>query len=318
MNEEGMTEQNALVVYRFRDARPGHEKQTLGLLQGLAALTPVRVHEFRLYATPDGPLDRAELRRALDLGRTDPPQLILGAGHGLHLPMLWLRLRRGGRIVVLMKPSLPARLFDLVLVPEHDLARAAANVLRTQGMLCPVPPADAVAPARDLGLVLVGGRNRYFAWRNDRVARQVDAVVRAMPELEWVITDSRRTPDGFGAALELPAGARFVPWESTESDWLQHRLAQARCVWVTADSASMLYEALSAGAQVGVLELPSLRPNSKLHRGIERLEEISSIVLSTTTARLDLAPRVHPMRESQRCAEALLQRWFPQRLPAPA
>lgn len=321
----------AINVYRLCDARPGHEKQTLGLVQGLQSLVPVQVFDIQLYATAGGPFDFAALRRALALARDQPPDLIIGAGHGVHLPMLWLRLRRGGRSVLLMRPSLPASWFDLVMLPEHDARVTARNVLRTQGMLCPVPlsltvPVPSTVPVpltadgegplpSQQGVILLGGINRYFAWDNERIGRQLQHIVAAAPAINWVISDSRRTPDGFAEGLKLPPNGRFVSWQDTDPNWLTDTLATAQMVWVTADSASMLYEALSAGAQVGVIELPALRANSKLQRGLAGLHERGMVALSTHCARLDVTAQAHPMKESQRCAEALLRRWFPAYLP---
>lgn len=300
----------AINVYRLCDARPGHEKQTLGLVQGLKSLVPVQVFDVPLYATAGGRFQFAALRRALALARDQPPDLIIGAGHGVHLAMLWLRFRRGGRLVLLMRPSLPASWFDLVMVPEHDPRVIGGNVLRTQGMLCPVPASEEGRSASQQGIILLGGTNRYFAWDNERIARQLRHIVAVAPDISWVISDSRRTPDGFAQGLALPPNGRFVSWQETGPDWLTDALTAAQMVWVTADSASMLYEALSAGAQVGVIELPALRADSKLQRGVAGLYERGLVALSTHCARLDITAAAHPMQESQRCADALLRRWF--------
>ncbi|MEM6710398.1 MAG: ELM1/GtrOC1 family putative glycosyltransferase, partial [Pseudomonadota bacterium] len=194
-----------LRILRLCDARPGHEKQSLGFVQGLKAHLPVACRNVQLYDRPGGALDRAALKHASDTSRADPPDLIVGAGHRTHLPMLWLRARRGGRTVVLMKPTLPIGLFDLVLIPEHDAAPAGLNVLTTQGVLSPiVDPSrietdDTDVPAA--GLILVGGINRHYAWHSRRVARQIGQVLRAAPQLAWQVSDSRRTPEDFPRAL---------------------------------------------------------------------------------------------------------------------
>ena len=277
----GQSEPKPLVVYRLLDARPGHEKQTLGLVQGLAAHTSVRLREYQLFDQAGGALDSERWAELLADGAKDPPDLIVGAGHALHLPMLWFRWRRGGRAVVLMKPTLPLWCFDLVLAPEHDLLGDAPNLLRTQGMLCPVVTREDAMDGRAPGLILVGGVNRYFSWHSARVARQISQLVAAAPAIDWTVTDSRRTPDDFPAELAQLTAVPFVPWQETSPDWLPTQLGRASNVWVTADSASMLYEALASGARVGVIELPGLRPGSKLQRGIERLLDRGTISLST-------------------------------------
>ena len=80
---------------------------------------------------------------------------------------------------------------------------------------------------------------------------------------------------------------------------------------MTADSVSMLYEALSAGASVGVIELPLKQPkrSNKLARGLLQLRESGQIHLSHEGPRMIVKtePRT---TESRRCADIVLERLF--------
>ena len=140
----------------------------------------------------------------------------------------------------------------------------------TRGVVC--PSADR-PKAGNSGLILLGGANRHFEWTSADVAAQVAAIARASPHVEWQVCDSRRTPERLREALPAAANLRYRPWQSTSGDFLEKALAAARYVWVTADSASMLYEALSASAQVGVIALDVKRPgrDNKHARGIRLL-----------------------------------------------
>jgi len=117
---------DALVVWRLLDGKPGHEKQSLGLLQGLAALAPVAAYEIDMRSKSMfwGEI----LRHVRGEAMLPPPHLIVGVGHATHLPMLAARAACGGRTVVLMKPSLPPFLFDLIFVPRHDHYPDKSNV----------------------------------------------------------------------------------------------------------------------------------------------------------------------------------------------
>ena len=123
-----------LVVWRLLDGKPGHESQSLGLARALERLTSVSVHDLPVRDIAAGPF--GWLLRRFPAGRDLPdPDLIIGAGHATHWPLLCARRARGGRAVVLMKPSLPKRWFDRVVAPEHDGVRPGGNVIVTRGVL---------------------------------------------------------------------------------------------------------------------------------------------------------------------------------------
>ena len=150
-----------------------------------------------------------------------PPHLIVGVGHATHLPMLAARAACGGRTVVLMKPSLPLSLFDLIFVPRHDHYPRKGNVVGTWGVICPTTDEGKV---QDEGLVLIGGPNRIYDWQPDAVADAVGAIADASPEIHWTACDSRRTPAGLPERVtprdNLPGsrGAR-PPKTSCKTRW---------------------------------------------------------------------------------------------------
>ena len=298
-----------LHVWRFVDGKLGHEKQTLGLTQALAEKMSVDIRDFDVRSSNTW---RAEIKAHLQK-RTHVhcrPDLIVGAGHATHWPMLMTRLFCGGRTVLLMSPSLPVGLFDLVFAPHHDRRRGADNVIGTLGVIGPTQQSEKDANA---GLILLGGVNRHFEWRDDEVFCQVESVMRANPELNWTVCDSRRTPSSMSSALNMLTDGMFTRWQDAAPDFLESRLPTATQVWVTADSVSMLYEALSAGAVVGIMELPLKRPkrSNKLVRGLLKLHENGQIHLSHESLRMPIkAATSTTMSESRRCADIVLERLF--------
>ena len=257
-----------MIVWRLVDGRPGHENQTRGLVQALAARCPVEVRDLAAPAAWQAAAWWARSRFPPGEGLPDP-DLILGAGHATHLPMLAARRARGGRTVVLMRPSLPARWFDLVVVPRHD-DLTGPDVIRTLGALNPVRPGEKQAGT---GLLLVGGPSRHVEWHSEAVLDQVREIVRAVPETRWRLVTSRRTPPGFAAAARAlfpGSGLEVVEPHAVDADWLPAALAVAPVAWVTADSVSMLYESLSAGAATGLIEVPA-RGRSRLQQGVAEL-----------------------------------------------
>jgi uncharacterized protein len=291
------------------DGRPGHENQAMGLAEAVARRTGARVELVR-FPVEAGVWARCRLAVAGDAR----PELVLGAGHGTHWP-LWRAARRlAARSVVIMRPSLPRVFFDLVLAPRHDfggkLPAPGGRVEVTIGALNRVPEAPAAKQAR--GLVLLGGPSRHHGWDEAGVLAGVRAVLAVGAALSWTIGDSRRTPAGALAALRA-AGvqAEFVPHQETTPAWLPAQLATAEEVWVTADSVSMLHEAVTAGARTGVLPAPARRPGSRVAHAVETLvDEGYARTLAEWTAGNRKWPPQRALHETARCADLVLARFF--------
>lgn len=293
----------ALTVWQWTDGKRGHERQCEGLVAALAARVGVNLSLLRApgsawargIAFCGGPLSLPQ----------GAPDLLLGAGRACQLPLLATRRRRGGRAVYLMRPQLPLSWFDLCVVPRHDGVARRARVEVSEGPLNPVRP----APTRDegLGLVLLGGPSAHHDWDSAALLVQLERVLRTTPARRWVVTDSRRAPRELGARLAALPGIEFHSHRDTPPDWLPALLARAAEVWVSADSVSMIYEALSGGARVGVLDVPARRA--------DRITTIAAdlrargLVHGVDEAPLTAAP-APPLDEAGRVAELILARWF--------
>ncbi|MDX1696899.1 MAG: mitochondrial fission ELM1 family protein [Thiohalobacterales bacterium] len=300
-----------MVVWRFTDGKAGHENQTAGLLQALGERTPVVTH--------DVPADACRSPFFAFLGRRMPcvadlpaPDLIVGAGHATHLPMLAARRARGGHAVVLMKPSLPCTWFDACIIPEHDKPGQRDHVLATRGVLNRIGHPG--GKAADAGLILIGGPSSHVTWSDESVAHQVERIVQDTPGIHWQLGTSRRTPSGFtGLLAHLPADRlAIVPFEQAAPDWLPRQLERAVQVWVSEDSVSMVYEALTAGAAVGLLSVKWRKCNDRLGRGIRALQQEGLVTAFDDWRRgTRLKIPAAPFDEAGRCADWLLARWPP-------
>ncbi len=296
-----------LSIWRLVDGKPGHEKQTLGLTH---ALLRGRAGECFDFAAPS----RAASLAQWMLGRfpagvgLPAPDILLAAGHATHFALLAARRAFGGQAVVLMKPSLPLSWFDLCVIPEHDDPPARGNVIRIQGVLNDVQTSRSASP--DRGLILIGGVSSHYGWDDNRVAAAVARIVESTPGVNWQLTSSRRTPATFLAALPqpLPGNIELIPHDATGPGWLEQALGQAGQVWVTEDSVSMLYEALTAGAGVGLLRLPEPR-DTRVSRGVRKL--IDNAWVTPFEAWRGGQPLALPEREfneAKRVAEQILNR----------
>ena len=299
-----------LVIWRFVDGKAGHDNQSRGLVEALIRLRPVETVALN-------PLPVSGALAVLLLGQPPAdwqslptPDLLVGAGHRTHLSLLAARRARGGKAVVLMRPSLPLGLFDLCVIPEHDSPPIRSNVLVTRGALNRIQPSPTLES--DRGLLLIGGPSEHFGWNDADLHRQIAAVLAATPGIRWTLTTSRRTPAAFltGLTPEFDGTLTVVPVAATGPDWLPAQLARAGQAWVTADSVSMVYEALTAGAAVGVLDVPR-QHSSRVSRGLENLIAEGWI---TPFADWRQKPRLYrspgPFNEAERCAHWIVGRWY--------
>lgn len=298
-----------LPILQLTDGKPGHENQSHGLIEAIGRVTPVAVERMAIR--------KRGLAALFSLHEPErPPALIVGAGHRTHLPMLEYSRRTDAPCVVLMKPTLPAALFDICILPEHDLKKGKepANAIVSKGALNRVPPPGEIQ--KHGGLVLLGGPSAAHDWDESAVIEAVTALVDCRKDRPWRATDSRRTPEGTLERLSTacPAVATY-PHDATGDEWLPQRLAEASEAWVTEDSISMIYESLSSGARVGLLPTP-LRKEGRVARGIRKLVEEKWVTAFEDWSPGDELPAPPGiLREADRCAGLILQRYFPNRMP---
>ncbi len=297
-----------LTLWLITDNKPGHRSQLQGLAQALAARTAVDTHWI------DAPAGRSSLWQWLGgrfpAGADLPaPDLILVAGHRTHLAGLAARRARGGKLVALMRPSLPLGWFDLCVIPQHDKPPARTNVLATRGVLNTAQPhAERKA---DRGLFLIGGPSRHHGWDSAGLLAQIDAILSATPGMRWTLTTSRRTPAETEAALLTlrERGVDVRPVADTAPGWAMSQVARSAQAWVTEDSVSMVYESLTAGAATGLLAVPRLG-ETRVTAGVAALQR-EGFVTAFADWQREGHLRAAPTRlaEADRVAEAVLSRW---------
>lgn len=297
-----------LVIWALSDGRAGHVNQTRGLVNALAATRGSEAH----WIDAPGPA-RALMQLAMSRfpagDRLPRPGLVIGAGHRTHLPLLAARRATGARAVVLMRPTLPARCFDLCIVPEHD-GVTGENIVVTRGALNAVAP-GATKDAR-AGLLLIGGPSRHSGWNAAAIVQAVRDIALRDRDVQWTLTTSRRTPaDSVRAlqALEL-SNLRVVRFADTDPQWLPQQLASASRAWVTEDSVSMVYEALTARTLVGLIPVPR-QGTHRVARGMDMLvrDRLVTPLDWYRAGNAMFVPDV-PFDESERVARLILSRWF--------
>ncbi len=266
------------------DGKPGHENQSYALAEAIqrrltCEITCVSYKDWK---------------------NLEQPSLIISAGHKTHLPLIRARHHFKAKVAVLMKPSLPASFFDFVIAPRHDFPKGAKakNIFFTEGMLCRLP--EELPKKSNQTMILIGGPSKHFSWNHQKIMAQVEMIT-TEEKGECLITNSRRTPSETTKALNKYP---FLPWEITPREWLPEQLAKSKSVWVTRDSMSMIYEALSSGAEVGLLDGTILRKETRITQSTESL--IQSGRVKSFSNRQDFQPKIEPFHEAAKIADEII------------
>jgi mitochondrial fission protein ELM1 len=305
--------QSAKTVWLISDDKKGHENQSLGLVQALGQ--HARINSVRLSIKNmtvrwrDLIWPSKRFRQAL---KPYPhPDLILGTGSRTHRYLLACRRATQAPTIVLMAPARGlSNCFDRCIVPQHD-QRSGSRIIPTLGALNTVVPAAQRRP--DSGLILIGGPSKHHGWDATTLQKQIKHILQVNPETQWTLTDSRRTPadciqsidTAFGSQLTIQRVANCKP------GWLAQQLSSVEKCWVTEDSVSMIYEALSGGAQVGILPVPRKRSKARILRGLEDLIASQRVhIFKNGQAQLNAHKTHPPLAEAQRVAALIAQDFF--------
>ena len=87
-------------------------------------------------------------------------------------------------------------------------------------------------------------------------------------------------------------------------------LQQSGRVWVTCESMSMIYEALTAGAAVGLLELCEKRRSRVVQSAASLIEKGLVAAWSAWRDGAGLTPPSSPLCEADRCADEVIRRFL--------
>ncbi len=284
---------DALNLRILSDELAGHDAQTLGIAEALGLEPDIRrIHPRKFFEliAPFGPLDWRERESRAGSPIAPPwPEMALAAGRRA-LPYLKRLKRASGRKVFTIyvnRPMTGRAAADLIVAPLHD-GFFGPNVVT------PITPANRVAPEllarlrRDpdprvfalpapRAALLVGGDNRHFKF-TPPVAGALQEAVRALFAAGHSVmaTASRRTPDAVRDALQtaIAEGPGWL-WDGSDANPYFSMLAAADVIVVTADSVSMIGEAVATGAPVHIFAPSGGSPKIKLF--LERLQSEGAV-----------------------------------------
>jgi uncharacterized protein len=310
-----------LRVAAFFDGRPGHEKQSRGILQSLGDMVPLEVIEVVVEKV--SPLLRInQLMQLLFIfpgirdKRLVGVDLLLGTGSRTHLPILLAKKKyRVPAVICMSSTALLRPYFDLCFVPEHDGLKASQRVFTTVG--APNCCRNLGQHRQDRGLIAIGGIDaKSHRWDSQAMTSMMRQLVESEKNTQWTLTSSPRTPEETIHELQKLANVydnvEFRDFRQTPPGWIESQYAACQTAWVSGDSISMIYEALSAGCKVGLLPLEWRDHRGKFKSNEEQLLRKNLVLPFWRWQQGERWQQTNThLNEAQRCAERIMRIWQP-------
>ena len=217
-----------------------------------------------------------------ELASVVTPDIVLSTGSSVAPVNLLVSRLHGAKSVVCSRPSpIGAGLFDMAILPRHQWQHGDDTAVRVLGAPTHVTP-QGVAWRRQelaesgvedageaLGL-LFGGNDKRYTWSLDAARKVVESLIAVANRADRriAVATSRRTPADVadyvrGRLTQSPVCgyAAFPGDDPPKANVVQTVLAHSLWTAVTVDSFSMVCEAASGGTPVGLIEIPSRRPD---------------------------------------------------------
>ena len=305
------------------DGSPGHEKQTEGIIRALENYVCFEITRLKIKKSFLSDIVAwAKVLAGLcwKTGKTENSDFVIGTGTHTHPHVIKIGNAGGAKKIICMSPaSFLIQMFDLCFVPNHDRPKPGKNVFLTVG-----PPnisENKHIHKNDIGLILIGGVDeKSHVWDSDKICGYIEQIVSSeSATLNWTISSSPRTPQEMENKISRFAAGRenvsFFRFADTPKGWVEKQYDTSGIVWVTADSMSMVYEALTAGCTTCIIPVEWKQKENKFAYSEQYLyEQNIAISYHNWKRNREYTKGGKGLNESDRCAREILRRWRPESL----
>lgn len=280
-----MKPQNTQPLLIFSDGKPGHVNQSIAFARHLdrdyfvcrVAFKSRAAKGFSYLADRCG-LYLDGLFRAEELKGSYAA--IVSAGSETYYANRTMARRLGIPSVAIMLPQGYRFDFDLIVAQQHDNPPERDNIISLPINLTYVEPQGIVVPGKNEKVVafIVGGDTAHAILDPDQLHDQISQAMRCCPGASFWLSTSRRTPPGVEAMLQSFSWDYALYYSQNRQNPLADFLQHSCHVFLTADSTSMISEAVSYGsACVEVFAQASVK--GKLGRMLKPLIEKNTLAL---------------------------------------
>ena len=278
--EAGTADDRRLLI--LSDGKPGHVNQSIAFARHLGWQYDLLRVAFkrRVFKGLSYAADRLGIH-APALFTADVPAkkyvAVVSAGSDTYYANRTLAEQLGCKAVAIMLPKGYRLGFDLIVAQQHDDPPRRDTIIRVPINLTYVEPTGLVLPQpghRYVALV-IGGDSAHGKLDAGHLEKQISRVFELFPEHKVWMTTSRRTPTGVENMLRRYRFEQAVYYSQNPVNPIPDYLQHSEYVFLTADSSSMISEAVSFGHScVEVLPLAERWPeNSKFSKLLTALAE---------------------------------------------
>ncbi|MBN2429040.1 MAG: mitochondrial fission ELM1 family protein [Deltaproteobacteria bacterium] len=201
---------------------------------------------------------------------------IVSAGSETYYANKTLSKQMGCKSIAIMLPKGYRLDFDLIVAQQHDNPPQKPNIISVPINLTYPQPQDIVVPEAGKSYVgiVVGGDSAHQKMDGTLLERQLKKIFELFPEHKVWVTTSRRTTVEIEAMLTKYNFDRAVFFAKEPINPIPDFLKHCEYVFITADSSSMISEAVSFGAAcIEILPLEQKQgQRGKIGKFINKLE----------------------------------------------
>lgn len=237
------------------DGKPGHVNQSIAFAKHLNIdydVYPVRF-KGRLAKALSYLFDQKNLHleSLLCVGPVSGKyHAVVSAGSETYYANRVLAKKLDIKSVAIMLPKGYRYDFDLIIAQHHDRPPEQNNIISVPINLAFVEPQGLVRAeeGKKYVSVIVGGDSKRSKLSAALLREQLRQVFEFFPDHEFWLTTSRRTPSDVEQVLRDFTWTRAVYFSQEQINPIPDFLAQSEYVFLTADSTSMISEAVSFGS----------------------------------------------------------------------
>ena len=274
-------------VLILSDGKPGHRNQAIALARHLKLpFDTVEVHfRPRVSKAISYLLDHLHLHYpglfSLSSSIDEAYCALIAAGSESYYAAKTLGKAHNIPVVAVMLPKgYRYDDFELIVAPEHDHPPLLPNIRAIPVNPCWVEPAGVIhlQPGERLVSLIIGGSNQVYAMDPNSLRPVIEDIFQKFQNFQIMVATSRRTLKDVDDMLRTFPFTQLFLYSEDPVNPIPDFLALSDYVFLTADSTSMISEAVSFGtACVEVVPLNTRRPPGKFARLTSRLEELGCL-----------------------------------------
>ncbi|MDD2450462.1 MAG: ELM1/GtrOC1 family putative glycosyltransferase [Sulfurovum sp.] len=244
------------------DGRPGHLNQSIAFAKYLNVTYDIVPVKFRSKWAKGVSFvfDRVHFYTDLLHISSPPPDVtydgVVSAGSDTYYLNKFLSKKLHARSITMMLPRGYRYDFDLIFAQRHDAPPLKENIVQIPANFAYIEPKGIYKTANPSIGIVIGGSNRYFTLTPQKLKAQLDLIIRHYQGYEIAVTTSPRTPKEIERLVKSYGFDYAVIFSENPVNPIADFLEQCSDVFITADSTSMISEAVSWGnANVEILPL---------------------------------------------------------------